>query len=100
MSAQDNTAARLKAIVQVLAEEPGTPVKGSDVLAAAVARMPLSAWESEVLSGGVARGVKRLSAATATLVKEGLILKGRTQSYKKAIVSLKEGETIDLYSSI
>ncbi|MDF9276926.1 hypothetical protein P4U43_03870 [Arthrobacter sp. EH-1B-1] len=78
MSAQDNTAARLKAIVQVLAEEPGTPVKGSDVLAAAVARMPLSAWESEVLSGGVARGVKRLSAATATLVKEGLILKGRT----------------------
>ena len=78
MSAQDNTAIRLKAIVQVLAEHPGESVKGTDVLAAAVSRVPLSEWESEVLSGGVARGVKRLSAATAALVKEGLILKGRT----------------------
>lgn len=78
MSAQDNTAARLKAIVQVLAEQPGTPVKGTDVLAEAVTRVPLSEWENEQLSGGVARGVKRLSAATATLVKEGLIIKGRT----------------------
>lgn len=78
MSAQDNTAARLKAIVQILAEQPGTPVKGADVLSAAVARVPLSEWESEVLSGGVARGVKRLSAATSTLVKEGFIIKGRT----------------------
>ena len=78
MSAQDNTAARLKAIVQVLAEQPGTPVKGTDVLAEAVTRVPLSEWENEQLSGGVARGVKRLSAATATLVKEGLIIKGRS----------------------
>lgn len=28
------------------------------------------------------------------------VLKGRTSSYKKAIVTLKEGENIDLYSSI
>ncbi|SRR5688500_19414228 len=35
-----------------------------------------------------------------TRYTKSLILKGRTQSYKKAIVSLKEGETIDLYSSI
>jgi large subunit ribosomal protein L23 len=31
--------------------------------------------------------------------KTGL-LKGRTDSYKKAVVSLRNGETIDLYSNI
>ena len=31
--------------------------------------------------------------------KAGL-LKGRTNAYKKAIVTLKEGETIDFYSNI
>ena len=31
--------------------------------------------------------------------KAGLI-KGRTNAYKKAVVSLKEGDTIDLYSNI
>jgi large subunit ribosomal protein L23 len=31
--------------------------------------------------------------------KTGL-LKGRTDSFKKAVVSLKDGETIDLYSNI
>jgi large subunit ribosomal protein L23 len=35
-----------------------------------------------------------------TRYTKSLILKGRTQSYKKAIVTLKEGEAIDLYSSI
>ena len=78
MSAQDNTAGRLKAIVQILAEQPGESVKGTEVLAAAVSRVPLSEWESEVLSGAIPRGVKRLSAATASLVKAGLIVKGRT----------------------
>lgn len=28
------------------------------------------------------------------------VLRGRTSSYKKAIVTVKQGETIDLYSSI
>ncbi len=28
------------------------------------------------------------------------IIKGRTQAYKKAVVTLKEGETIDFYSNI
>jgi hypothetical protein len=78
MSAQDNTAARLKAIVQILAEQPGESLKGTEVLAAAVSRVPLSEWESEVLSGAIPRGVKRLSGATAALVKKGLIVKGRT----------------------
>ena len=31
--------------------------------------------------------------------KSGL-LRGKTNSYKKAIVTLKEGETIDFYSNI
>ena len=31
--------------------------------------------------------------------KSGLI-KGRTNAYKKAIVTLKEGDTIDFYSNI
>jgi large subunit ribosomal protein L23 len=35
-----------------------------------------------------------------TRYTKSLILKGRTQSYKKAIVTVKDGESIDLYSSI
>ncbi|MEZ4738974.1 MAG: 50S ribosomal protein L23 [Flavobacteriales bacterium] len=35
-----------------------------------------------------------------TRYTKNLILKGSTQSFKKAIVSVKEGETIDLYTSI
>lgn len=35
-----------------------------------------------------------------TRYTKSLILKGRTQSWKKAIVTVKSGETIDLYSSI
>jgi large subunit ribosomal protein L23 len=35
-----------------------------------------------------------------TRYTKSVILKGRTQSYKKAIVSLKTGDTIDLYTSI
>lgn len=35
-----------------------------------------------------------------TRYTKSVILKGRTKSYKKAIVSLKSGETIDLYTSI
>ena len=35
-----------------------------------------------------------------TRYTKNLILKGRTQSWKKAIVTVQTGETIDLYSSI
>ena len=35
-----------------------------------------------------------------TRYTKSLILRGRTSSYKKAIVTLKEGEAIVLYSSI
>ena len=35
-----------------------------------------------------------------TRYTKSLILKGRTSSFKKAIVTVKTGETIDLYSSI
>ena len=37
---------------------------------------------------------------TRTRFTKSQVLKGRTSSYKKAIVSLKQGEVIDLYSSI
>ncbi|NJC23991.1 hypothetical protein BJ994_003067 [Arthrobacter pigmenti] len=74
---QDNTTGRLKTVLEVLAEQPGAVVSGQQVLTVAVVRVPLSEWESEPLSGGVSRGIKRLSAATAKLVKDGLIVKGR-----------------------
>ncbi len=35
-----------------------------------------------------------------TRYTKSLILKGRTQSYKKAVVTVRSGESIDLYSSI
>ncbi len=35
-----------------------------------------------------------------TRYTKNLILRGKTSSYKKAIVTVKTGETIDLYSSI
>ena len=35
-----------------------------------------------------------------TRYTKSLILSGRTSSYKKAIVTVKTGEAIDLYSSI
>lgn len=35
-----------------------------------------------------------------TRYTKSLILKGRTNSFKKAIVSLKSGEVIDLYSGV
>lgn len=37
---------------------------------------------------------------TRTRYTKSNILKGRTSTYKKAIVTVKSGETIDLYSSI
>ena len=35
-----------------------------------------------------------------TRYTKNLILRGRTSSYKKAIVTVQKGEAIDLYSSI
>ena len=55
----------------------------------------------------------RLTEVTEVLAKEGVnlsarqhirthagIINGRTNAYKKAVVTLKEGDTIDFYSNI
>jgi large subunit ribosomal protein L23 len=43
--------------------------------------------------------IRYAGKAKSRFTKAG-VLKGRTDSFKKAVVSLKEGETIDLYSNI
>jgi hypothetical protein len=78
--AQDSTTLRLKAVLDVLADQAqgaaGGP--GTAVLAEAIARVPLNERESELLSGGVPRGFKALTTATAKLVKAGWMVKGRS----------------------
>jgi hypothetical protein len=78
--AQDTTTLRLKAVLDVLAEQaqggPGGP--GTAVLAEAINRVPLNEREAELLSGGVPRGFKALTTATAKLVKAGWMVKGRS----------------------
>ncbi|WP_035748819.1 pullulanase X25 domain-containing protein [Arthrobacter sp. 35W] len=79
MTVSDNTNLRLKAVLDILAagtwaeEKPGAGV----VLAEAIARVPLNAEEGELLSGGIPRGHKTLTTATAKLVKAGWLVKGR-----------------------
>jgi large subunit ribosomal protein L23 len=43
--------------------------------------------------------IKYAGKSKSRYTKAGLI-SGRTNAYKKAIVTLKEGDTIDLYSNI
>jgi hypothetical protein len=78
--AQDGTTQRLKAVLDVLADRAqgaaGGP--GSAVLAEAIARVPLNEREGELLSGGVPRGFKALTTASAKLVKAGWMVKGRS----------------------
>ncbi|NKX54156.1 pullulanase X25 domain-containing protein [Arthrobacter mobilis] len=77
-NAQENNARRLKAVLDSLARAgQETKVGGSAVLAEAIGLFPLNAQESELLSGGVPRGHKTLTAATTRLVKAGWLVKGR-----------------------
>ena len=78
--AQDSTTLRLKAVLDVLAEQAqgGPSGPGTAVLAEAIARVPLNEREAELLSGGVPRGFKTLTTATAKLVKAGWMVKGRS----------------------
>jgi hypothetical protein len=48
------------------------------VLGEAIARVPLNDHERELLSGGIPRGHKTLTTATAKLVKAGWLVKGRS----------------------
>ena len=76
----ENTNLRLKAVLDVLAEEVWTGEKpnAGAVLSEAIARVPLNDRESELLSGGIPRGHKTLTTATAKLVKAGWLVKGRS----------------------
>jgi hypothetical protein len=79
-TAADNSIVRLKTVLDVLAEGTWseTTLNAGEVLAEAAARVPFSAHESELLSGGIPRGHKALTAATAKLVKAGWLVKGRS----------------------
>ncbi|KUM32527.1 pullulanase X25 domain-containing protein [Arthrobacter sp. EPSL27] len=76
----ENTTLRLKAVLDVLAEGLWTDQKlnAGAVLGEAIARVPLNESERELLSGGIPRGHKALTTATAKLVKAGWLVKGRS----------------------
>lgn len=75
----ENTTRRLKAVLDVLAEGvwTGEKLNAGAVLGEAIARVPLNEFERELLSGGIPRGHKTLTSATAKLVKAGWLVKGR-----------------------
>ncbi|MFJ5955321.1 glycosidase [Paenarthrobacter sp. NPDC092416] len=76
----ENTNLRLKAVLDILAEGvwSGTTLNAGEVLAEATARVPFNDHEAELLSGGIPRGHKTLTTASAKLVKAGWLVKGRS----------------------
>ncbi|MGA7206725.1 MAG: glycosidase [Specibacter sp.] len=101
MSVRDNTNRRLKEVLDIMAAGSWTEDKpnGGEVLAEAVARIPFSKEESELLSGGIPRGHKNLTKATADLVKAGWMTKGRsgweiTEEGLKATVAFKDVDAL------
>jgi len=76
----ENTTLRLKAVLDVLAEGVWSDEKlnAGAVLGEAIERVPLNDHERELLSGGIPRGHKTLTTATAKLVKAGWLVKGRS----------------------
>ncbi|MDR6986059.1 hypothetical protein J2Y66_000522 [Paenarthrobacter nitroguajacolicus] len=76
----ENTNLRLKAVLDILAESvwAGTTLNAGEVLAEAIVRVPFNDHEAELLSGGIPRGHKTLTSASAKLVKAGWLVKGRS----------------------
>ncbi|MDQ0679857.1 hypothetical protein QFZ30_003239 [Arthrobacter pascens] len=76
----ENTYLRLKTALDVLTEGvwSGDALNAGEVLAEATVRVPFSPHEAELLSGGIPRGHKTLTSATAKLVKAGWLVKGRS----------------------
>lgn len=76
----ENTTLRLKAVLDVLAEGVWSDEKlnAGAVLGEAIELVPLNEHERELLSGGIPRGHKTLTTATAQLVKAGWLVKGRS----------------------
>ncbi|MGF9650411.1 glycosidase [Pseudarthrobacter oxydans] len=79
-STAENTFLRLKTVLDVLTEGvwSGEALNAGQVLAEATARVPFNDHERELLSGGIPRGHKTLTSATAKLVKAGWLVKGRS----------------------
>lgn len=79
-SIAENTYLRLKTVLDVLTEGvwTGNSLNAGEVLAEATARVPFSPHEAELLSGGIPRGHKTLTSATAKLAKAGWLVKGRS----------------------
>jgi hypothetical protein len=79
-NASDKLEARLKAVLEGLAEArwAGESPNAGAVLAHAVNLVPFDEKEAELLSGGIPRGHKGLTTATAKLVKAGWMVKGRS----------------------
>ena len=79
-TAADNSITRLKTVLDVLAEGTWseTTLNAGEVLAEAASRVPFDDHESELLSGGIPRGHKALTTATAKLVKASWLVKGRS----------------------
>lgn len=79
-STVENTYLRLKTVLDVLTEGvwSGDALNAGQVLAEATARVPFNEHEAELLSGGIPRGHKTLTSATAKLVKAGWLIKGRS----------------------
>ncbi len=76
----ENTNLRLKAVLDILAEGvwSGKTLNAGEVLAEAIVRVPFNDHEAELLSGGIPRGHKTLTSASAKLVKAGWLVKGRS----------------------
>ncbi|WP_422935765.1 glycosidase [Sinomonas sp. P47F7] len=79
-NASDKLEARLKAVLDGLAEArwAGENPNAGAVLAAAVELVPFDEHEAFLLSGGIPRGHKTLTSATAKLVKASWMVKGRS----------------------
>ncbi|MCU1574343.1 MAG: hypothetical protein JWO93_2425 [Micrococcaceae bacterium] len=96
----DNTTLRLKSVLDVLRNHQlsGSSLGAGAALAEAIAQVPLDERESELLSGGIPRGHKALTTATAKLVKAGWLVKGRsgwtiTEDGLRATVAFPEPES-------
>jgi hypothetical protein len=76
----ENTTLRLKAVLDILAEGvwTGEKLNAGAVLSKAIEEVPLNESERVLLSGGIPRGHKTLTTATAKLVKAGWLVKGRS----------------------
>ncbi|MCZ2403159.1 glycosidase [Paenarthrobacter sp. Z7-10] len=97
---RENTNRRLKAVLDIMAAGvwTGQDVGGGAVLAEAIVQVPLNAQESELLSGGIPRGHKNLTAATAKLVKAGWLRKAGgwsiTDDGMRAVVAFPDANSL------